>query len=322
MREVANAITKASGVIILPHINPDADAMGSVYAVCYALKRMGKECRVVAEEEIPAYLNDYTDGEYEIYDCKKSYNADLCLCLDCGDLGRIGTRQDIFKSVKKVVSVDHHHTNTMYADINYVESSAPATGVIIYKLFEYMNIELDRYIAKHLYTAICGDTGNFKYSNVTPETFFIAGKLIEFEIEHWKISKAIFDTEDFNSMRIKGELSREIKLYCNGLVAVVCVDKEILKKYDANETEVSDTVDLARRVRGCEVAVSLKETDRGVRVSLRSGEFADVSKIAAIYGGGGHVRAAGFLVENVSISQLEERLVKNIKEHLIDLKIL
>ena len=210
----------------------------------------------------------------------------------------------------------------MFADVNYVESSAPATGVIIYKLFEYMNIELDQYIAKHLYAAISGDTGNFKYSNVTPETFFIAGKLIEFEIEHWKISKAIFDTEDFNSMRIKGELSREIKLYCNGLIAVVCVEKELIEKYNADEKDVSDTVDLARRVRGCEVAVSLKETDKGIRVSLRSGEYADVSKIAAIYGGGGHVRAAGFLVENLNISQLEENLVKNIEEHLIELKLL
>ena len=173
-----------------------------------------------------------------------------------------------------------------------------------------------------MYTAICGDTGNFKYSNVTPETFFIAGKLIGFDIEHWKISKAIFDTEDFNSLRIKGELSREIKLYCNGLVSVVCVDKEILKKYDADERDVSDTVDLARRVRGCEVAVSLKETENGIRVSLRSSEFADVSKIAAIYGGGGHVRAAGFLVKDTSIAELKESLVKNIKEQLVDLKIM
>lgn len=322
MKEVANAIREAKSVIILPHTNPDADAMGSCYAACHALKKLGKKCKVVAEEELPLHLTDYTDGEYEVFDLNKTYNADLCLCLDCGDLGRIAERKAIFDSVKKVVSIDHHRTNTMYADINYVESDSPATAVIIYKLFEYMDIEIDAYIAKHLYVAICGDTGNFKYSNVNPETFFIAGKLIGFNIEHWKISKAIFDTEDISSMRIKGELSNNIEVCLNGLAAIVCVTRDMLEKYGADEKEVSDIVDLARRVRGCEVAVSLKETDNGIKVSLRSCEAADVSKIAELYDGGGHVKAAGFLVKDMEINELKEKLKIDISNQLKELKML
>lgn len=322
MREIAEAIKEADSVIILPHINPDPDAMGSVYAISYALERAGKKCRVVAENEVPDYFNDYTDGTFEVFDENKQYHADLCLCVDCGDLGRVAKREAIFKSVKKVASIDHHHTNTMFAEINYVEGDAPAAAVIIYKLFEYMGIEIDTYIAKHLYAAICGDTGNFKYSNVNPETFIIASKLIEYDIEHWKISKAIFDTEDITSMKVKGMLTNSIETYCNGLISVVYITKAALEACGACDDDVTDIVDVARRVRGCEVAVSLKETDCGIKVSLRANEVADVSAIAELYGGGGHVKASGFVAENMDIKDLMEKLVCDISKQLKELKLL
>lgn len=322
MKKIVNAIKKAETIILVPHINPDADTLGSCYALKKAFEKLSKKCLVVAEDKAPDFISDYADGEYEIYEDGADYSCDLCLVVDCADLKRVGNRKALFSSAKELALIDHHPTNTEFAQINYVEATAPATAVIVYKLLELLEVNLDTDIARYLYAAIVGDTGNFKYSNVTPETFVIASKLISYDIKHWEISKAIFDTEDFMSSKIKAELTGDVKLYANGLIAVVMAKASLFEKYGMDEEEISDLVDIARRIRGCEVAVALKETKKGIKVSLRAANVCDVSKIAAVYGGGGHVRAAGLLVKDMKIEELSEKLVFDITNQLKELSLL
>lgn len=315
MKDAIESLKNAEKVIILPHISPDSDAVGSCFAMAAALSKIGSSCSVVGEENLPSYL-DFLQGDWEIYDENKKYEADVCLCLDSADLGRIAKRKEIFKTCKKVVSIDHHSSNSYYADINWVDGKAPAASVLVYRFIKEADIKMDSYIAENLYAGICGDTGNFKYSNTTSETFMIAADLISYNISHWKISRAIFDTEETEALRLKGELMQNIEIFFCGRVTLVTADSSLLKKYSVDSSNIDALVDIPRCVKGCEIAVSIKETEDGVKVSLRSESNADVSQIAAKFGGGGHVKAAGFFVSDMSCGEVKKRLLDEIEKAL------
>lgn len=312
MKEVAQALNDAQNIIILPHIFPDADAIGSSCAVKEMLKLKGKECKIILDEKMPMYIGYYLPCEYEVYDENKAYDADLVLCLDCADTGRLGKRKNILDKAKKSVSIDHHQTNTNFADINRVDAKAAATAILVYRLFEFMNMPINSNTAKNLYTAIVGDTGNFKYSNVTSETFEIASKLIAHDIKHWEISKAVYDTEDLDVIKLKGELSSRLELFGDGKICVLAADKNIFSKYNILPEDIDALVEIPRKVRGAEVAVSLKEAGGGIKVSIRSANYVDVSMVAKVFGGGGHARAAGFMVKDKDIFEVKNSIVKEI----------
>ncbi len=317
MNSVILALKDEKEIVLLPHISPDADAMGSCFAMAAALEKQDIKCRIIMDEPLPSYL-DFLDGNWEVYDEDIDYNMKnkLCLCIDCGDLGRVGKRSALFADAKNVVSIDHHSSNTRYANVNWVEADKPATGVLIYKYIKACKIELDNYIALMLYTAICGDTGNFKYSNTTSETFEIASKLLKYDIRHWDISKAIFDTEELDILRLKGYLMQNIKSYLSGRVALVSIDSETIEKFGVKSSDVDALVDIPRKVKGCEIAVSVKESGDAIKVSLRSATDADVSKIAKKFGGGGHIKAAGFVVCEKSIDEVCKMIIDAISEEM------
>lgn len=316
MNEVICALKDASTIILLPHISPDADAIGSCFAMSAALKKQGKACRVILDEPLPSYL-DFLEGEWEAYCENEKYDVknSVCLCIDCGDSGRIGKRAVMLEGAEDVVSIDHHRSNTRYANVNWVEENQPATAALIYKYIKAENIELDSYIATMLYAALCGDTGNFKFSNTTSETFIIASELVKYDIKHWDISRAVFDTEDYNILKLKGYLMQRVELYFDGRVSLVCVTDKEIEDFGANAADVDAVVDIARRVKGSEVAISLKESGGKVKVSLRSAGEADVASVAEAFGGGGHAKAAGF-VSDKKIQEAKAELIEYIEKIL------
>lgn len=313
MKKIAEQIQKAKSIIILPHIFPDVDAMGSSYAAKELFENMNKNCTIVTEDKMPEYVSECCGGEYEIFDREKKYVSDLVLCLDCADTGRLGQRVTILESASVSANIDHHKTNTQYAQYNCFDSSAAATAMLIYELFGILKQPLTQTSAKNLYTAIVGDTGNFKYSNVTPKTFETAAKLISFDIKHWEISKKVFDTEKLDYIKLKGELSKELEVFADGKICAVTAKKDIFERYGVLSSEIDALVDIARKVKGVEVAISFKETSKGIKVSLRSAEYADVSKAASVFGGGGHARASGFMIDIEDVESLDKT-----KQEVID----
>ena len=246
---------------ILPHINPDADAMGSCYAVKHALEAMGKRAVVYIEEALPAYLS-FLYGESTVFTQAEPF--DVCLCIDCGDLGRTGARSVMIEMAKVSVNIDHQ---------------ASSSGEICCGILSELGA-LTPTIATCLYGAICADTGGFKYSNTTAITMRTAADLLEYGIDLARINKILFDTESYATMKLKGEIISKTELYCGGLVGVACVTQEMVSRYGVDSKDIDNSVDIPRKIEGVEVAVSLKECDKGIKVSLRSNEYIDVSKIA------------------------------------------
>lgn len=316
MEKIIKAIKKAQHIVILGHISEDADSVGSALAMRAVLENMGKDAVAYLSappekrlaflaEDMPVFESD--DTEY-----------DLCICVDCGDLGRLGKRQAVFDSAKTTVSIDHHITNTNFAQINLVVPDACATGEILYDLFSKMCGKIDKKTASYLFAAIASDTGSFKYSNVTPKTFMTAAKLIEYGIDNAYISRKLFDTEEESVMRFKGYLMGNVRTEYNGQVSVVAVRSGEFEKFGIEEKDCSDIVNIARQVSTAKIAVSLRQTNGKIKISFRSDGDYDVGAVAGKFGGGGHKAASGATVEDSDFDKVYNDVIKRCGELLND----
>lgn len=315
MDKVIELINNSKRCAIIPHIKADGDAIGSCLAMHSVLCRLGKEAVIYTEEPIEKRLEFLDCGTSTVY-TGETADCDTCIVLDCGDMGRVSGRRPVFEGAAHTVNIDHHRTNTQFAEANYVEPKTSSTGEVLFKLFREMGIEPDRKTAQYLYAAICSDTGCFAYSNVSPDTFRIAAELIALDIDHAEIARMLFDCEDISSAKIRAELVNNMNSYYSGKLRVVTISEEQCAKYGIMPEEVQDPVNLPRGLRGTEIAAALKFYDGKIRVSLRSNGDADVAKIALRFGGGGHTRAAGCTITGASLEKAEKMIAEACGEEL------
>jgi len=316
MKKIIDLIKKSENICILAHESEDADAIGSSYALRLALIAMGKNVTVYLSDSITNRLS-FMGKDYQLFEEEDVKTYDLCICLDCADIFRLGKRRSIFDKAHHTVCIDHHETNVGFAEANYVEAASPATGEIIYNLLDEMGAEVTKEIAKNLYCAISTDTGSFKYSNVRPSTMYVCGKLLEKGIDHAELTRLLYDTEELGVLRFKGNLMENILQYADGRLCIVCVRESDLEKYGITERDASDVVNIPRSVKGCEIAVSIREAVEKINISFRSNGKYSVSKIAEKFSGGGHKMAAGASVKDKTIDEVLKEVVK-VCEEVID----
>ena len=317
MNDAIALILNAQKINIIAHEDEDADSVGSCFAMKLALEQLGKtaNCRFSSPiEKRIAFMGD----SYTVFDENADYSADLCICLDCGDINRIGSRIKIFNSAKHTLSIDHHETNTNFAEVNVVDAKAAATAEILYGLFGKMGIKMDKAIAQNLYCAISTDTGSFKYSNVTPKTMQIAGELISTGINHAELARFLHDMDDIDVIKCKAELMKNVESFFGGKLTIVAADDALFRKHGIEERDVGDIVNIARAVRGCEIAVSIRETAEKVKVSFRSNGGKSVSQLALRFGGGGHAKAAGAKITGKSLEEVKAAVIDASGELLND----
>ena len=309
MNKVIELIKNAGTVAVLGHESEDGDSVGSCYAMKLALESMGKKADCWFSGEIEPHIA-FMGQNYTVFDGTNVPEYDLCLCIDCGDKKRIGKRAAIFDKAAHTACIDHHETNTGFTDADYVEPYAAAAAEILYKLFVKMNIGITDDIAKNLYIGISTDTGSFKYSNVSPETMEIAAQLIKHDINHAEIARLLYDTVSPEVMRFNGYVMSNIESFCGGKLCVFCADSMLMDRFGVSEHDIGDIVNIPRMCRGCEIAVSVRETPDKIKVSLRSNGNISVADIAAQFGGGGHARAAGLSQTNKTVAEVKEKIIK------------
>lgn len=317
INDAISLILKANTINIIAHEDEDADSVGSCFAMKLALNQLGKNANCYFSSTIEKRI-DFMGDEYSVFDENADYPADLCICLDCGDIQRLGKRKKVFEGAKSTLSIDHHETNTMFADVNVVEANASATAEILYGLFAEMGIKVDKDIAKNLYAAISADTGSFKYTNVTQKTMKIAGELIGTGIDHAKISRLLHDTEDIGVIRCKAEIMQNIEVYFGGRLTVVTADDALFEKFGITERDSGDIVNIAKMVKGCEIAVSIRETEDKIKVSFRSNGEKSVSKLAMLFGGGGHAKASGAKITGKTAETVKKEIIGAVEELIND----
>lgn len=307
-KQIIEALNTSKQILIFPHINPDGDAIGSAAALYKALIYTGKDVHIFVEELMPQYLQFLSEGC--IYELPNDFNPDLCIAVDCSDIGRLGKRFEPYSKGKKTINIDHHFTNTFFADINYIDDNAGANGEIVYEFLKALNVEIDKYMAEALYTAISTDTGSFKYSNTTQNTHLVAAELLNRGVDLNHISVELYQNIRLEKIRLEAKVLDNLSIFANGQAVSAYVSQKILTETGGKMDETEGIIETLRNIQGVEIAVLFKEMDEhDIKVSFRAKKSADVSKIAMNFDGGGHVKAAGCSF-NESLENVEQ-LVSN-----------
>jgi phosphoesterase RecJ-like protein len=280
----------AESVVITGHIHPDGDCLGSMLALFRLFRQKGIKARLLLDDEIPtfyAFLPDLQAIERPV----APIEADLLIVLDASDIDRIGRVRECVSA--PVLNLDHHISNTGFADYLFLDSSAAATGSILYTLFRQEGIKPDELTATCLYTAIATDCGFFRYANTTSDTLRYAAELLDCGVQPALVSEAL-ETKPSSSIFTLIQVLETLELALDGKVACVTVSPGLLETGESTD----DFINYPRSIEGVEIAIMFKQTDPSfTRISLRSRNV-DVSAIALSFGGGGHKRAAGCSIDS------------------------
>lgn len=321
LKVVKEQILKSKRIGLSFHTSPDGDAIGSILALLNTLRYLGKDSYIISRDIISdnfSFLPLSNEINGDISEPKA--NTDLVIVLDCGNFERISANLSNYNG--KIINIDHHISNENYGIINYVDPNAAATCEIAYLLIKELGINFsdktDTTIAigNAVYTGILTDTGSFRHSNVTSRTHTIASELIELGVDNSKIHSNLFDNKPFNKVKLMGSVLSNIELVLDNKVAVLQIPKGMLEDFNLPNTDTSDIISVGLGIKGVEVSMLLKEVEDGVKGSLRSKNNVDVRKIAEVYGGGGHIKAAGIMQRGVHMMEAKEKLLKTIKEEM------
>lgn len=317
INSVIEAINRSKKIGITCHVSPDGDALGSSLALMQGLLKLNKEAYIMSKEFLPETF-EYLPFSYEV-NKKIDYileNTDTIIVLDCGNVDRINSNLKLSNRDYTLINIDHHLSNDLYGDLNYVNTDAAAVAEIIYEIFNIMNLEIDSDIATCLYTSLVTDTGSFKHSNTTDLTHKIAGQLINVGIDFSQIHRNIFENVKYSRIKLQGRVIENMYLIHDEKMCIMELTQKMLDEFSINNGDSSDIISLGTKIDTVEVAVLFKETEEGIKVSLRSKNIVDVRKIAEKFGGGGHVRAAGFASDK-SLKEIKKIIIKEIEKELI-----
>ncbi len=310
--KIIREIKKAESIAIFNHVNMDGDAVGSAFSFAKTLSDMGKRAVVLLEEAPPSYLEKFCDE----YLTETDEIFDLAIALDCGDILRMGDRKEIFNRAKRTVCIDHHLSNSGFADVNYIKAASSSTSEIIFELIMKLTGKISKRQADQLYAGILTDTGGFKFSNTTPESFEYSSHLLKCGADISNVAIEIYESESIEKMKLKSRALDSLKLYEGGKISSVMITKADFEETGALVSDCEGFSDIGKGILGVEASF-LITVKNSCKVSLRSKHYVDVSKVAAHFGGGGHARASGFtLPADTDIEALTDEIIKLLKEEI------
>jgi len=309
MKKIKKLIESNDEFIILPHKSPDGDAIGSSVALKKALEYNGKKGYIVLDDDIPLNLQFLSVEKYSLKTFNQlNHQAKVVITIDSSDVTRFNERSTLLEN-RTVLNIDHHVTNTKYGDINYVKD-ASSVGELIYELLIELGYSIDKSVANAIYVAISTDTGSFKYSNTSKDTFKIASELrekLEFEI----INRELYQKVLLDDVLLKNKVLGTLKVH-KEKIGIVFLTNEMIKTLALDNADTDGIVEEVRNINGISVAIFIKqETEDQYKVSFRSKLDFDVSALALEFNGGGHPKAAGCTM-NGPLGQIIDLLVSKI----------
>ncbi|MFQ5581754.1 MAG: bifunctional oligoribonuclease/PAP phosphatase NrnA [Mariprofundaceae bacterium] len=308
-KPVIGALEHADCIVLMTHCNPDGDGIGSQLALYHALKSAGRPVFMHNRDAVPRIYR-FLEGSEKVSqgECFTGGRPDLIVSLDCGARSRLGMPEDFFAGAT-LINIDHHASNAGFGDINIVDGRYCATGAMIFDLICTMDKGLGKAAASAIYTAVLTDTSSFRLANVTPDVHRLTAQLLEAGAEPWPINKGVYESNSLAGMKLLTACLATLELDHGGRSAWLNVDQEMYERTHADVEDTEGFIDYGRRIQGVEIAVFIRpDSEAGTwRVTFRSKNGADVSKLAQEFGGGGHVHAAGCMMQG-SISEVREQV--------------
>jgi bifunctional oligoribonuclease and PAP phosphatase NrnA len=311
--EIARALRENQRLVVLSHVRPDGDALGSQLALALSLQELGKEVKVWNEDGMLEKYSFLPRGELLKTPPNAAEEFDVAIALDTATQNRLGTAGAAVRSAKVWINIDHHPSNPGYGDLVHIDPNSPATGQILFELITAQKLPINRAIAENLYAAISTDTGSFQYSNTTARTFEIASKLVQYGVDVGAMSRLLYENYPKRRTELLCELLRTMHFAAKDQIASFSLSLQLAAKLGVKPEDNEGLIDHLRAIRGVVVAVFFEELAEGkVRVSMRSkSEAVDVCAICAKFGGGGHKLAAGARIRG-SLAEVEKRVLEAI----------
>jgi len=311
-QKVWNKILTSDKITIIPHINPDGDALGSALGLYWSLRKMGKKVKIYNKTTPLPYYLDFLPG-FEQITSNYPKNTQLAISVDCGDFDRLGLEE----RPPFLINIDHHYTNPDFGDLNLVDRGGPATAYVVYQLLKRNRGELTPEGATALYTGILTDTGNFQYDTVTGDLFRAVADLVDAGAKPGWIGQMLYQRDRLSRLRLLAKILDNIRLLLDGKVAFSFATQEMFRETGATKEDTETISSQLRNIAPVEIGLFLREEEDGsVKVSLRSKEKVDVGKISVKLRGGGHARAAGATLYNTTIEGALKKVLPLIEEEL------
>jgi len=319
LEQAAQLLRDCDAPVLLAHVHPDGDALGSMLALAHLCERNGK--RPICSwggpfPPAPHYrFLPGIDGAVQPPDLPSS--PDLVITFDCGTVARLGDCGRTATAARNLVVLDHHVDNERFGTVNVIDLSAAATAVIVRRLAALLGWPLDRDAAVNLYVGLLTDTGRFQYPNTTPEVFLLAEELAEHDLPLASVTRELYEKHRFAYVQLAGLALARATLDADRHLVAGWITAEELAAHGVAFDETEGFVDLLRRTAEADVVAALKEAPgEGLRVSLRSLGTVDVGAIAQSLGGGGHSFMAGFTTTE-SIDDTIARIRALVPEHAL-----
>jgi phosphoesterase RecJ-like protein len=295
-KSISDAIAAARRVLVVSHIDPDGDAIGTALAFAAYCRTEGKEAVTIRHDSLPSKY-DFLDGfesMRRVDDIQESEVFDTMMVLECPTIKRMGEAARFVHEDMCVINIDHHPRNKMEASLHWVDDKRSSVGEMVLEYLLAVDCEITPAMAEQLYTAIMTDTGQFRFGNTSPRTMALAGQLIGFGADPKTISDRVYYNLTPPAVRLLGPVLSTIEFHQQDRVCLLSLTQEMLQKAGATKADTEGLVDFTLYSGSVCCGALLKESEPSVtKVSLRSRDGVDVSKIASEFGGGGHVKAAG-----------------------------
>jgi phosphoesterase RecJ-like protein len=298
LNTIADILKNGERFLLASHKDPDGDAIGSILAFGETLELSGKEVVLFNEGPIPDSLTSLKGIEKIVDSFNPKSRFDAFFVLDCGNLERIGRGSLQLSNIKPLINIDHHKNNSQFGDLNLVDVNRSSVGEIICQLIKLADLPMNLDIAENIFVAIQTDTGSFRYDNTTREAFTLAGEMLGWGVNPWKLSRKVMDGYSLKKLRLLESTLKTIELHHEGKVGLITITKQMLLEAKADNSDSERFVEYPRFISGVEIGVLIREIEEDCyKFSLRSNDWVNVADLASSFGGGGHPRAAAFIRE-------------------------
>jgi phosphoesterase RecJ-like protein len=314
VQKIAELITKHQKFLVVAHERPDGDAIGSTIAFYHVLRGLGKDAVVYNQDRIPENFVFLPGSDAVVQELPPVEMFDVAVVLDCGDLDRVGRDAAAIGSIPRFINIDHHVSNREFSEVRLIDVDASSTGELIYRLMRHMQAPLTKETATCLYTAILTDTGGFHYGNTRSASLRAAADMVACGASPQWISENIFESDHPGRLRLLGAVLPTMTIEEGGRLGSMVVAQKALAEAGALSEHSEGFVDYPRSIRGVEVSILYSELEDGrFKLSLRSKGAKNVERVARLFGGGGHVNAAGCKIAG-ELDDIRRRVVEAVRK--------
>ena len=324
--EVLSLLNAGEKFLLLCHTNPDEDTLGSAYGLYLALKAKGKDVKLLCDSRPGRRSVNFLDADaFVLFEPDESfdmtvYDGYTVVSVDVASRNMLGLLKKDFEN-RIDLKIDHHAIGEDFAVYNYTDASAGACGMIIYSIAQAMGVK-DPAMASALYMAIASDTGGFRYSNTTAATHRIAADLLEMGADGAAISEALFETKSERDLRAMQLALTKMRYFCDGLVTLISISNADKEAMMLDDRDLGELPSISRQPDGVLIGMVLKQSDgdgRRFKLSTRSREGFDAAALCQVFGGGGHIRAAGATIHADSMAEAEKLVMDAVYPMIGDL---